>query len=179
MPLDLEKIKQELSDDYVLMIRLHHFALDSYTVPEDGRFIFDVGHYSNIEDLFAITDILITDYSSIMFDYALTGKPMVFHTYDLDDYDDLRGSYFDIRTEAPGAITTNDDELLTAIRAISSGELLNKERVDRFKEKYLTFENDKSSEKIFNEVFAKENRTVKHSLAARLMKKVLSKKSNN
>ena len=179
MPLDLEKIKQELSDDYVLMIRLHHFALDSYTVPEDGRFIFDVGHYSNIEDLFAITDILITDYSSIMFDYALTGKPMVFHTYDLDDYDDLRGSYFDIRTEAPGAITTNDDELLTAIRAISSGELLNKDRVDRFKEKYLTFENDKSSEKIFNEVFAKEKQAAKQSFTARLMKKVLSKKSNN
>ena len=89
-----------------------------------------------------------------MFDYALTGKPMIFHTYDLDDYvNDLRGSYFDIAEEAPGAITRTDDELLAAIGSLQAGEVPEKARIDRFRERYLTYENEASSEVIFQKVF--------------------------
>ena len=154
MPLDLERLRRELSERYILLIRLHHFVAKSYQVPADNSFIFDFGGYNNIEDLFKVTDLLVTDYSSIMFDYALTGKPMIFHTYDLDDYvNDLRGSYFDIAEEAPGAITRTDDELLAAIGSLQAGEVPEKARIDRFRERYLTYENEASSEVIFQKVF--------------------------
>lgn len=154
MPLDLERLRRELSERYILLIRLHHFVAKSYQVPADNSFIFDFGGYNNIEDLFKVTDLLVTDYSSIMFDYALTGKPMIFHTYDLDDYvNDLRGSYFDIAEEAPGVITRTDDELLAAIGSLQAGEVPEKARIDRFRERYLTYENEASSEVIFQKVF--------------------------
>ena len=90
--LDLEKMKEKFSDEYVLILRLHHFSAKGWKgVPADG-FVYDLTDYESIEDLYIITDILITDYSSVMFDYAVLDRPMLFFTYDLDEYrDKLRG----------------------------------------------------------------------------------------
>ena len=180
MPLDLERMRKELSDRYVLLIRLHHFVAKSYQVPADNSFIFDFGGYNNIEDLFKVTDLLITDYSSIMFDFALTGKPMIFHTYDLDEYvNDLRGSYFDITKEAPGMITKTDEDLLSAIYALESGEIHNESRIERFRNKYLTYENNDSSRKVFQKVFVEgyiEKNVARNLRIKAVVKRILPKK---
>ena len=73
--------------------------------------------YPDIADLLLIADVLVTDYSSVMFDFAATNKPMVFFTPDLAHYEDvLRGFYFDLIAEAPGPVVTTRAELLEAIR---------------------------------------------------------------
>ena len=75
--LDLEKMKEKFSDEYVLILRLHHFSAKGWKgVPADG-FVYDLTDYESIEDLYIITDILITDYSSVMFDYAVLDRPML------------------------------------------------------------------------------------------------------
>jgi CDP-glycerol glycerophosphotransferase len=78
----------------------------------------DVSYYPDIADLYLATDVLVTDYSSAMFDFAVTGKPMVFFTYDLERYrDDVHGLYFDLETQAPGPVLRTSDEVVDALRA--------------------------------------------------------------
>ena len=72
-------------------------------------------------DLLAVADVLITDYSSVMFDFASTGRPMLFFTYDLAHYRDrLRGFYFDFEAEAPGPLLSTSADVIGAIRAVDS-----------------------------------------------------------
>lgn len=162
MPVNLDLMKENLSDEFIFLIRLHHFASKAYNVPVDGTFIFDGGKYDSITDLYKITDILITDYSSVMFDFALTGKPMVFYTYDLEEYvGRTRGVYFDITKEAPGPLVKTNEELLEALKSGGKG---NESRVQLFRDKYLTYECANSSEKIFNQVFVNTKRSTKDTL---------------
>lgn len=154
MKIDLNSMRKSLSDEYILMIRLHHFEVDFYDVPEDGSFIFDAGKVATIEELYPLTDILITDYSSVMFDFALTQKPMIFYAYDLEEYtQNERGSYFDISTEAPGPVVKTTSELISTIVNIDEEVKSIKPRINKFRERYLTYENSDSCKKVFNEVF--------------------------
>lgn len=159
MMLNIEEMRSALSDEYVLLIRLHHFVADYYKVPEDGSFVFDAAVVDDIEDLFMITDVMITDYSSVMFDFALTEKPLVFYTYDLKDYTEKdRGSYFDIRKEAPGVIALTTADVIDAVLNGGGQAEEDAERVRRFCEKYLTYENPSSTEAVFDAVFVKDMR---------------------
>ncbi|HEY5832741.1 bifunctional glycosyltransferase/CDP-glycerol:glycerophosphate glycerophosphotransferase [Streptomyces sp.] len=113
--LDLAKAREALGDRYALMIRRHPNVVD--TVPGAGEgFVWDVSEYPEIAELFLAADALVTDYSSLMFDYANTGRPMLFFTYDLEHYrDQLRGFYFDFEREAPGPLIAGSDKLITAL----------------------------------------------------------------
>ena len=184
MMLNLDKLRSALSDEYVLLVRPHHFVSEFYTVPEDGEFIFDANHVEKIEDLFAITDVLITDYSSVMFDFALTGKPMVFFAYDLDEYTkEDRGSYFKIEDEAPGALAKTTAEVIDAVKASGVQNSADSARTEAFIKKYLTYETPDSAEKVFDAVFVrdirKERITVKDrvlSAAGRILPGRIAKK---
>ena len=149
--LDLEKMKEKFSDEYVLILRLHHFSAKGWKgVPADG-FVYDLTDYESIEDLYIITDILITDYSSVMFDYAVLDRPMLFFTYDLDEYrDKLRGFNIDIEKEAPGPLLYTSDDVLDAIEHLDETIENSKQRVDAFHETYIPYECENSSEKVFN-----------------------------
>jgi CDP-glycerol glycerophosphotransferase len=184
MMLNLDKLRSALSDEYVLLVRPYHFVSEFYTVPEDGEFIFDANHVEKIEDLFAITDVLITDYSSVMFDFALTGKPMVFFAYDLDEYTkEDRGSYFKIEDEAPGALAKTTAEVIDAVKASGVQNSADSARTEAFIKKYLTYETPYSAEKVFDAVFVrdirKERITVKDrvlSAAGRILPGRIAKK---
>lgn len=117
--IDLQAAQQELAEDHVLLFRKHPKVLDS--IPGAGQgFIWDVSKYPDIADLYLITDVLITDYSSVFFDFAHSGKPMLFFTYDLEHYrDTLRGFYFDLTSRAPGPLVKTSEELIKAIRDIA------------------------------------------------------------
>jgi CDP-glycerol glycerophosphotransferase len=116
MMLDLEAARERLGDDHVLLIRRHPNVVDEIRGAGNG-FVFDVSAYPDMADLLAITDVLITDYSSVMFDFANTGRPMLFFTYDLAHYrDKLRGFYFDFEAEAPGPLLSTSDQVIAAIR---------------------------------------------------------------
>ena len=154
MMLGLEELRGALSDEYVILVRPHYFVADKYDMPEDDVFVFDGGRTGKIEDLFPITDILITDYSSVMFDFALTEKPMIFFAYDLDEYTkDTRGAYFDISTEAPGALAKTTGEVIDAVKNIDRHYEINGSRIDSFRARYLTYEVPDSAAKVYKAVF--------------------------
>ena len=155
MQMDLEKMRERLSNEYILLIRLHHFCATGYDVPADGQFIFDLSAYNCVEDLYLISDLLITDYSSVMFDYALLHKPMLFFTYDLEEYSEqLRGVYVDIEKEAPGPLVFNTDELVDTIAHLDTEMEKCRERTQRFMDKFLTYEQGDSCRQIVERVLA-------------------------
>jgi CDP-glycerol glycerophosphotransferase len=115
--LDLDAITKALGDDHVMLVRAHHKMREALVTGVANSRIIDVTPYPDIADLFLIADVLITDYSSAMFDFAVTGRPMLFFTYDLERYrDKLRGFYFDFEAEAPGPLLGTGDDVISAMR---------------------------------------------------------------
>lgn len=115
MFLELERLMADLGPGYRLLLRGHSrtkkFGAD---VLLPG--VLDVTSYPNIADLYLAADSLITDYSSVMFDYSVTGKPMFFLVPDLEHYrGELRGFYFDLAERAPGPLVRTQDDLVRAL----------------------------------------------------------------
>ena len=101
-----------------------------------------------------MTDVLITDYSSVMFDYATLRRPMLFYPYDLEDYrDNLRGFNIDLESEAPGPLLFSTEDVIDAIKNLDETVASNQERYDTFVEKYIEFERGEASSAIFERVF--------------------------
>src|SRR5699024_8456513 len=113
LQLDLEKMQNILGDDYVIVLRMHYFISDKIDLSCFKGFAFDFSKYNDINDLYIISDLLITDYSSVFFDYANLKKPILFYTYDLNKYkDELRGFYIDMVNDLPGPLLYNTDEVI-------------------------------------------------------------------
>ncbi|MYX67740.1 CDP-glycerol glycerophosphotransferase family protein [Streptomyces sp. SID8373] len=134
--IDLAAAQAELGHDHVLLFRKHPRVHDS--VPGAGRgFVWDVTRYPDIADLYLVADVLVTDYSSALFDFAHSGKPMLFFTYDLEHYrDSLRGLYFDFTTRAPGPLLRTSAELVKALRDVDTVEAEYREKYAQFKEDF-------------------------------------------
>ena len=116
LALDAAAFAAELGPKYCLLPRLHYRVTDR-GVPLDWPGVKDVSYYPDAQELYLAADVMVTDYSSTMFDFAVTGKPMLFYTYDLDNYRDaLRGFYFDFEPIAPGPMVTTAEELLAGLR---------------------------------------------------------------
>lgn len=116
--LDLDKFNQELGAEYVLALRLHPKIKNFYNddISSDGKYV-DVSDWESEQELMLISDLLITDYSSIMIEYSILDKPTVFFTYDLDEYlANERGFYYDFKTTVPGPIVYTSDELIHVIK---------------------------------------------------------------
>lgn len=132
LELDLDKMSEVLGDEYVTLVRLHYFVAKKAVIPDSANAV-NVSDYPSIQDLFLISDILVTDYSSSMFDFGVLGKEMYFYTYDLDEYqNDLRGTYFNITDIAPGPVVRTTEELADAIKADAAN-------TPEYTEKYQTF----------------------------------------
>jgi len=116
LQLDLVDAGRQLADSYVLLVRGHHLMDGWVRAADPPGFVIDVTRYPDINDLLAVTDVLITDYSSVMFDFAPTGRPMIFFAYDLDFYrDQLRGFYFDFEADAPGPVLAASQQVIAAL----------------------------------------------------------------
>ena len=114
---DFDKLKRELGDEYVILFRAHYLVANSFDFNRYAGFVRDVSSYSDINELYIAADILITDYSSVFFDYANLRKPMIFYMYDLEQYaNELRGFYISL-DELPGPIVRDEDSLIAEIRA--------------------------------------------------------------
>ncbi|MFC5744295.1 bifunctional glycosyltransferase/CDP-glycerol:glycerophosphate glycerophosphotransferase [Actinomadura rugatobispora] len=143
--LDLEAAAAALGGDFVLLVRRHPNVVD--TVPETGDgFVRDVSDYPDIAELFLAADVLLTDYSSLMFDYANTGRPMLFFTYDLERYrDELRGFYFDFEGEAPGPLLATSDEVIDALGSLDDVARAHAGRHHRFTERFCDLDDGKAA----------------------------------
>ncbi|MGW3492304.1 bifunctional glycosyltransferase/CDP-glycerol:glycerophosphate glycerophosphotransferase [Streptomyces sp. NPDC001020] len=146
--IDLEDAQKRLGDDHVLLIRRHSNVVDA--VPGAGNgFVWDVSEYPDIADLYVTADIMITDYSSVMFDYAHLKRPMLFFTYDLEHYrDTLRGFYFDFEQDSPGPLVFNSKELVDAIRDIDRVSAEYQDRFDRFHHLFCDLDDGHASARV-------------------------------
>jgi CDP-ribitol ribitolphosphotransferase len=115
--LDLHRVRDALAGDHVLLVRLHPFIRRDLTIDADlAGFVIDVSDHPDINDLLLAADVLVTDYSSVIFEFALLGRPMVFYAPDLEDYEGERGFYFDYRTGVPGPVVETSEDVARAIR---------------------------------------------------------------
>ena len=159
MDLDVNLMREQLGDDYILLVRLHYLASNAVGFTPDNVFSFDATKYGSIEDLYLISDVLVTDYSSSMFDYALLKKPMVFYTYDYDEYVyGQRGLYVDFKEEAPGPIVYTTKELAGTILNIDEECGKCRDRISAFYDKYLTYEQANSSRQVVRKMFGETKR---------------------
>lgn len=160
LKLDLNLMRERMGDEYVILLRTHYFIADSLDVTGLEDFAFNFSDYDDISELYLISDYLITDYSSVFFDYANLKRPMLFFTYDLEKYRDvLRGFYIDIEEELPGPLLFTTEEIIDAFGRIDEIEEEYKEKFDVFYEKYCSWEDGHASRKVANQVFALEDKT--------------------
>lgn len=145
--LDFDQAQRELSDEYVMIVKYHYLIMDNIDWSGYEGFIYDYDLTYDIADLYLVSDYLITDYSSVMFDYSLLHRPMFFYTYDLDNYkNNLRGFYFDFISEAPGPISLTTEELIRDIKNYDPNEYA--VRYNEFSQKYNHADDGKASKKM-------------------------------
>ncbi|WP_026829178.1 CDP-glycerol glycerophosphotransferase family protein [Exiguobacterium artemiae] len=115
LPFSLEQFEKRFGAEYTLLIRMHYLVADQVDTTAYPS-IHNASGYPDISDLYIAADAMITDYSSVMFDYAHLKRPMIFYTYDLEHYrDQLRGFYFDFEQEAPGPLVLQQSRLFEEI----------------------------------------------------------------
>ncbi len=149
---DFERFQKELQDDYIILFRPHYFVANSFDFEKYKGFVYNVADVDDINKLYIISDILITDYSSVFFDYANLKRPIIFHMYDLEHYrDESNGFYLDVEKELPGKITRTDDELLEEIKEITTSFKYN-EKYKAFNEKYNYLDDGQASKRVVEEV---------------------------
>ena len=107
LKIDLDNLYKKLGDDYVILLRMHYLISNALDLSGYENFAIDVSNYNDVSELFLISDCLITDYSSVMFDYGILKRPQFFFAYDIDKYDKgLRGFYMNYMKDLPGPIYT-------------------------------------------------------------------------
>lgn len=154
MHLNINDMKEKFSDEYVLLLRVHPFAYKGLNKSILNDFVLDFSTYESVEELYLISDIVITDYSSVMFDYTILNRPILFFTYDLEEYrDNLRGFNFDFESEAPGPLISTYEDLKEKILNIEETYKDYYEALQRFRNKFNEYESGSASKQIFNKVF--------------------------
>ena len=152
--IDFERFCRELGNEYVIVCKHHPFVKNPPIIPEElQHFARDLTKYLSIEDLLCCADICISDYSSLVFEYSLFEKPMIFYAYDYDNYCDWRGFYYDYSEFTPGPVVQTEDELLNSIKNIDTQ--FDKQKVIDFKEKFMGSCDGHATERIID--LMKEN----------------------
>ena len=151
--LDLESLSAALGDDYVILLRGHVRTLDKSHVAEG---VLDVSTYPQVSELFLVADALITDYSSMMFDFSVTGKPMIFFTPDIDDYSDakVRGVYFDLASLAPGPVVRTQAEVEDQLRDLDAVHDSNADKYADWQKMFNHHDDGKASQRVVDILFA-------------------------
>ena len=142
---NLERVK--LPKGFTLLYRGHTNTLASARNLAAGTI--DVTDYPDVTDLYLLSDVLVTDYSSVMFDFSVTGKPMIFLCPDLNEYRLLRGFYFDFENEAPGPIVKTAGEAVSALKSLAkSGK-----KYAAWQQKFNELEDGKAAARVVDAVF--------------------------
>ncbi|NBM20944.1 CDP-glycerol glycerophosphotransferase family protein, partial [Streptomyces sp. GC420] len=151
-PLDLERLLRRLGPGFVLLTRAHPADGGPLTTEPLPRLIEVSGHPS-VESLMLAADVLVTDYSSLMFDYALLDRPIVVYADDWEAFEAARGTYFDVRAFPPGEVARTEDELL----AVFTGGHFSGARSARlrtaFRARFCAYDDGRAAERVVRRVF--------------------------
>lgn len=153
--IDLKRIYEFCGDEWAFIIKMHPFVKEPIDIPETYKDrIFDFASYQNINDLYYVTDVLITDYSSNYYEYALLKKPVLFYTYDREFYELTRGVHRDVKSHAPGKVCDTFEELMDALE---NGDF-EKEKIDKFVEDNFGEYDGHAADRAIDIILLKEER---------------------
>lgn len=151
--LDPQRLADQLGDSHVLLVRSHYFD-DPGNAPSRG--VVDVSSHPSIEDLCIAADVLITDYSSVMFDYAALDRPIVLYAPDWEEYQRARGVYFDILAEGPGTVATTQEELVEVFLSGEYAGPVAAKRLSGFRARFCPYDDGRAAERVVRRVFLGE-----------------------
>ena len=117
--IDWKKWHLALSNEYVVLVRYHHFAKGNKSDIQMNQFLFDGTKHKNVNELYWVSDVLISDYSSAFFDYGLLGRPMLCFAYDYEKYEQGNGLLMDLKNEFPGGIQRTEEAMIQAIQQMN------------------------------------------------------------
>jgi CDP-glycerol glycerophosphotransferase len=145
--LDLERLREIVGDDTVVLFRKHHLVFDPAPSAPDG-FVRDASGFGDGTELLLAADVLVTDYSSAIFDWALTGRPAVLFAYDLETYrDDVRGLYLDLEADLPYPVARTTDALGETLRSLPTPD------VAAFRAKYCDLDDGAAAARAVDAIF--------------------------
>lgn len=150
----LEGLRDHLDGDWKVLARLHYFTQGA-GLGDGGPFLIDVSGYPDAAPLYLAADVLVTDYSSVMFDFAITGKPMVFFAHDIDHYEGtLRGFYLDYRASMPGPIVDDVPTLARALQRSAGDRSEFAGRYEQFRREFCHLEDGLAGERVLARLWA-------------------------
>ena len=153
--LDVEQLAEQLGDDTVILLRTHYFY-DKLALNAQGRVI-EVTEYPVVEDLYLAADMLITDYSSAMFDFAILDRPIVIFASDWEQYRTSRGVYFDIFEAGPGVVATTPEELFAYFGGQAVDDEAAKLKRSVFRQRFCALEDGRASERVVRRIMLNED----------------------
>ncbi len=149
--LDFDLLRENVGEDCVILFRAHCQIADKFDFKKQAGFVYNVSKYEDVNELYAISDLLITDYSSVLFDYANLKRPMIFYMYDLDEYqNNVRDFYLDLK-ELPGPIVMTQEELTGEMKKLMSGFVYD-DRYKKFNEKFNYLDGSDCSQKVLQRI---------------------------
>ncbi|TCP19004.1 CDP-glycerol glycerophosphotransferase (TagB/SpsB family) [Scopulibacillus darangshiensis] len=150
LKLDLDLMQKELGEDYVLFLKVHPAVKTKLNYEQEfPGFVYDYSDYGNINELLLITDILITDYSSIPYEFALLNRPMIFFPYDLEDYKKERGLWDDYESLVPGPVVYTTGDIVDKIKK----QAFDLSQIEAFSGKWNQYSKGHSSENLVGLLF--------------------------
>lgn len=153
--LDLAKFQKHYGDKVVVLVRTHYMIANHLDLSKYQDIAMNVSDYPDIADLYLISDVLITDYSSVMFDYAILKRPMIFFDYDFANYaQSTRGFYFDFRKVAPGPIVQTTDQVIAKLDPILAGKWQLSPNYRKFIKKFCGWMDGYASARVVHELFS-------------------------
>ncbi len=157
LKIDLARLQETIGDDYVVLLRMHYLIANALDLKGFEDFAIDVSNYNDISRLYLISDCLITDYSSVMFDYGILKRPQLFFPYDIEKYaTELRGFYIDYHNDLPGPIYTDPDALIEGLKNIELIRETYQDQIEAFHQRFCSMENGRAAQyigdMIYNEI---------------------------
>ncbi len=156
---DAGRMQAALGDDYVILLRLHYLIAENLDLSPYEGFLYDCSGYEDVRDLYLVSDMLITDYSSVFFDYANLKRPMIFYTYDLEHYrEDIRGFYFDFEKLAPGPLVKTTEALTDAVRKTETTDFNAEYDTARFRARFCALEDGEAAKRVSDRIICQLER---------------------
>ncbi|MBU7478839.1 MULTISPECIES: CDP-glycerol glycerophosphotransferase family protein [Lactiplantibacillus] len=154
LPFSLADFRERFGQDAVLILRMHYLISNALDVSDYSDFVYDLSSYPNISDLYLVSDLLITDYSSVFFDYAYLQRPILFYPYDYHLYkDELRGFYLDYEKDLPGKIAQNEADLLDNVEEfLQRPDMSQDPQFQKFYDRFCAINDGLASFKVVNYV---------------------------
>ncbi len=152
MELNLELLREKLEGNYIILLKLHPLISNKFIIEDKyKKFVYDISNKINLEEAFIVSDMLISDYSSVIFEYSLLDKPIIMFPYDIEEYSQERGFFLDYKNYCFGSVAFNSNQLVDEICTIE--EKFEISKLHEFKEYFMSSCDGNSTKKTINLIF--------------------------